>query len=135
VALEEPISLQKALSGKIGVIAFSDDAQFIPGGVPPFLADGTDLAAALRFAKVADVLDMRFFVISDGQPDDEAEAMAAAKMFTNRIETIFVGPERDSGARTFLEQLAAASGGESVTADRVMELAERIETLLLGGAR
>ena len=134
VALEELAALQEALPGKIGVIAFSDDAHFIPGGVPPFLGSGTDLTAALRFAKVADVPDMRFFVISDGEPDDERAAMAVAQTYSNRIDTIYVGPERHPRGRDFLARLAQATGGQNVTADRVMELADTIETLLLKGA-
>jgi hypothetical protein len=134
VALEELTALQQNLPGRCGVIAFSDEVHFIPGGVPPFLGSGTDLAAALRFARVADVPEMRFFVISDGEPNEEQAAMAVARGYNNRIDTIYVGPERDPRGRDFLARLAQATGGQSVTADRVMELAERIETLLLKGA-
>lgn len=132
IALEELASLQAHLPGKIAVIAFSDSAVFIPGGQPPFMASGTDLASALRFAKVADVPDMRFFVISDGTPDDEQDALRVAKTYSNRIDTIYVGPESGYAmGREFLETLARTSGGQSTTADRVQELAAKVETLLL----
>ncbi len=134
VALEELAQLQARMPGKLAVLAFSDDCIFVPGGQPPLLGGGTNLAGALRFAKVADVdmPGMRFVIISDGQPDDEHEALAIAKTYDNRIDTIFVGPENDwHGGRAFLQRLAAASGGQHIAADRVQELAEKTERLLL----
>ncbi len=132
VALQELAQLQLHMPGKLAVIAFSDNTIFCPGGQPPLLGGGTDLAGALRFAKVADVPGMRFVVISDGQPDDEREALAVAQTYTNRIDTIFVGPENDwHGGRSFLQRLAAASGGQHIAADRVQELASKTEQLLL----
>jgi len=133
VALEELASLQAHLPGKIAVVAFSDSVAFIPGGQPLFMGSGTNLAAALRFAKVADVPGMRFFIISDGVPDDGQAALNVAKSYSNRIDTIYVGPESGYAmGREFLETLARASGGQSTTADRVQELAAKVETLLLG---
>ena len=131
VALEELSQLQATMPGKIAVIAFSDSAQFCPGGVPPFLGQGTDLAAALRFARVADVPGMKFVVCSDGQPDDEGEALAEVRRYKNPISVIFVGREADPRGRSFLAQLASATGGTTVTADRVMQLAEKAARLLL----
>ncbi len=134
VALEELAALQQHMPGKIGVLAFSSTVQFCPGGQPPMLGGGTDLAGALRFAKVADVADMRFVIISDGVPDDERAAMTVAKTYTNRIDCIFVGPEEDwQGGQVFLQRLASASGGVQVTADRAQELAQKTATLLLRG--
>ena len=131
VALDELAVLQRTMPGRLAVIAFSDGAIFVPGGVPSCLAGGTDVAAALRFAKVADVPDMRFFLISDGEPNDAAEALAVAATFTARIDTIFVGPERGDRGRDFLERLAAATGGQSATAECVKELAETTKRMLL----
>lgn len=131
VALEELAKLQKSRPGKVAVIAFSQSVEFVPGGVPPMLGGGTDLAAALRFARMADSASMRFVVISDGYPDDEPAALAEAAKFVGRIDTVYVGPESDLGGRDFLSRLAAASGGQSVTADRAQQLAAKIETLLL----
>jgi Mg-chelatase subunit ChlD len=132
IALEELAVLQQTLPGKIAVIAFSSGPVFVPGGAPPFLGAGTDLAAALQFAKVADVPsgDMHFFVISDGEPDDRNAALQVAKTYHNRIDTIYVGPESYPRGRDFLMQLAATSGGQSVTADRVQELARVTQQLL-----
>ena len=131
VALEELAALQAKLPGKIAVIAFSQYPMFCPGGVPPMLGSMTNLAEALRFSRVADVGDIRFVVISDGQPDNEAEALREAKLYKNRIDVIYVGSENHPYGRDFLTKLAAASGGVAVTADRVKELARSVETLLL----
>lgn len=131
VACQELARLQRDLPGKVAVVAFSSTVQFAPGGVPPFEAGGTDLVAALRFVQVADGL-MRFIVISDGEPQDKEKSLAIARQFKSRIDVIYVGPEDDyAGGRRFLEQLASSSGGQFVTADRAMELADKIETLLL----
>ncbi|HOR01504.1 MAG TPA: VWA domain-containing protein [Anaerolineae bacterium] len=51
VALEELAHLQAHMPGKLAVIAFSDSTVFAPGGQPPLLGSGTNLAGALRFAK------------------------------------------------------------------------------------
>lgn len=132
VALEELAQLQARMPGKLAVIAFSDSTIFVPGGQPPLLGSGTNLAGALKFAKVADVEGMRFVVISDGEPDSAQAALAVAATYQARIDTIFVGPESDwHGGQAFLQQLAAASGGQHMTADRVQELADKAERLLL----
>jgi Mg-chelatase subunit ChlD len=133
VALQELAQLQARLPGKLAVIAFSSNVLFCPGGQPPLLnGGGTDIAGALKFAKVADVDGMRFIIISDGEPDDERKALAVAKTYKNRIDTIFVGPEHDyASGRTFLQRLASASGGKHIAADRVQELASKTEQLLL----
>lgn len=131
IACEELAALQANLPGKIAVIAFSSVPQFVPGGVPPFLSGGTDLAQALKFAKVADVPGMRFIVISDGEPDDPEETLRVAGSYTNRIDTIYVGPEAFPQGLRFLERLAAAHGGQAVTADRADQLASRAAQLLL----
>jgi len=130
--LDELAALQASLPGKIAVVAFSDAPVFVPGGQPPFLGGTTNLTAALRFVKVADVPGMRFIVISDGEPNNEAEALDAARQFRNRIDTIFVGPEARPLGRDFLARLAAASGGQTTTADRVKALAEQVRYMLTG---
>lgn len=134
VACEELAKLQANMPGKIAVLAFSENVVFCPGGVPEMIGGGTDLAGALKFARVADVPPMRFIVISDGQPDDEQAALAEASKFTSRIDCIFVGPEDDyMGGRAFLDRLAKAHSGKSVTAKCAEQLAEKAEQLLLRG--
>lgn len=135
VACAELAKLQASNSGKIGVIAFSTETVFVPGGIPPMLGTGTNLAGALRFARVADVPGIRFVVISDGQPDDAEAALTEAAQYKARIDCIHVGPESDSASRRFLDRLARAHGGTQVTAAHAQELAAAVERLMLvGGA-
>lgn len=126
----ELAQLQSALPGKIGVISFSSQVMFCPTGTPHNFGERTDMAAALRFAKVADVPDMRFVLISDGQPDYPDDALAVARTYTNRIDTIFVGDEGSRSARQFLERLSAATGGQSQTIAQVEKLAVKVHHLL-----
>lgn len=130
VACEELRNLQASLPGKIAVLSFSCDVEFCPGGVPTYLNGDTDMAKALQFAKIADVPDMQFILISDGEPNEPTETLRIAKTFKNKISTIYVGPENRPAGLVFLKQLAEASGGESITVDRAKELASGIRLLL-----
>jgi Mg-chelatase subunit ChlD len=126
----ELATLQGDLPGKIGVISFADSAAFCPNGTPTNLGGSTDLAGALKFAKIADQPGaMRFIVISDGEPNDSQGALKVAKTYHNKIDTIFIGPE-GGGGREFLKRLAAASGGQHVTAQQAKELASSVQKLL-----
>ena len=129
VACEELKSLQASLPGKLALLSFSDDVQFCPNGIPWQYGGGTDLAKALKFAKMADVTGMRFIVISDGEPSSESEALNVAKTYKNKIDTIYVGPENGDG-QEFLRKLAKASGGQGVTSAQVKELASSVKHLL-----
>jgi hypothetical protein len=131
VALEELAQLQASMPGKLGIIAFASLPEFTPGGQPRMIGGGTNLAAALKFAKIADVPGMRFIVISDGEPDSESQALDVARGFKGRIDTVYVGPEADNGARDFLRRLAAANGGQAVMAQQAQALAAHTERLLL----
>lgn len=112
IALEELRELQAQNPGEIAIINFSGEVEFVPGGAPQFMGGGTNLAAALRFAQRADkIKDMGFVVVSDGEPDDETEALSVARTYKNRINTIYCGPESGRAGRAFLEELAKSSGG------------------------
>lgn len=130
VACAELAQLQNANRGQIAIIAFSSHTVFVPTGVPPMLGGGTDLAGALRFARVADTGTVRFVVISDGQPDREDEALSEATRYRGRIDVIYVGPEDRPAGRDFLARLAAARAGVCVTADRAAELSGSVQRLL-----
>ena len=133
---QELVELQKTMPGKLAVIAFSDRVQFVPSGVLPAIGElgqGTALANALKFAKTLDVEGVRFVVISDGQPDDSRACLDVARTYKNRIDTIYVGPEDGSGS-AFLMQLAQASGGQGVTAEKARDLASTAQRLLLTSA-
>jgi hypothetical protein len=82
--------------------------------------------------QIADGVVDRFIVISDGQPDSESRALAAAAKFTTRIDTIFIGPPGDPG-EVFLAQLAAACRGQSMNI-KTAQIAEKVERLMLGAA-
>lgn len=130
VACEELANLQATMPGKVAVIAFSYTAMFCPSGIPPYLGAGTDLAKALRFAKIADGT-VRFVIVSDGAPDNKEEALKESRGFKSRIDCVYVGPESNTGAADFLRRLAAASGGQFVTAEKAIELASAITNLML----
>ena len=131
VACDELRSLQESLPGKIAVLSFSGDVEFCPAGVATFMGSSTNMEKALKFAKLADVPGMRFILISDGEPDNPEATLAVAATYQCRIDTIFVGPEDMPAGQRFLANLAQASGGQTVTADRAKELKSGIETLLL----
>lgn len=129
-ACSELARLQADIPGKVGVIEFSTYVTFVPGGKPLYQGGGTNLAEALNYAYIADGCEMRFIVISDGEPNSESQALAAARRFQSRIDCVFVGPEGGPG-QAFLRTLAAASGGQSVTAEKARELAGTVSRLLL----
>lgn len=129
-ACRELATLQASHPGKLGVIAFSTSPVFCPGGQPPGLFGGTDLAAALDYAHLVDGL-CALVVISDGEPNDQSAALAAAARYTQSdISTVYVGPEGGAGA-AFLRTLAAASRGQSTTATNTANLATQVSRLML----
>jgi len=131
VAREELTYLQGQMPGKLAVLAFSSDVVFCPNGVPYNYGLGTDLAKALKFAKVADVPGMRFILISDGEPAEPGECLKIARTFKNRIDVVYVGPEDSPFGREFLTDLSRACGGVTVTSDRAKELGATVQKLLL----
>jgi len=135
-ACDELAKIQKSMPGKIAVLSFSDEVMFCPAGIPWNYEAGTDLAAALKFAKVADVPEMRFIVISDGEPTDgsgnlspEQYCIQIAKTFKNHIDTIYIGRENGSG-QDFLARLAKASGGISARDFSAAQLETTVKGLL-----
>jgi Mg-chelatase subunit ChlD len=132
VAAEELASLQNRLPGKVALIAFSSDVQFCPSGIPVQMGGSTGMHKALQFVKVVDdIPGIRFFMISDGEPDSPDETLRVAATFKNHISCVYVGPEDHPTGRDFLQRLAKCTGGQTVTADRARELAASVEKLLL----
>ena len=135
--LKELKDIQASLPGKVAIVQFADHPDFMPGGVPSMFVSGsgTDLTAALRYIQIADSIpDMRFIIISDGEPNNPLTAMTVAENFSNQIDTIYIGPEDDHrDGRGFLRRLALRSGGKPVTSaaeniksEVTLLLAERI---------
>lgn len=134
-AADELCALQAQLPGKIAVISFSNTAVFCPSGVPVRLSNTTDMANALRFVKPADGLGIKFVLISDGQPDSERETLDVARTFESKIDTVYIGPEIDHGARRFLAKLADATGGQFAESAKPAMLKNPVEQLLLSAVR
>lgn len=130
VAIQELARIQENNPGEIAIISFSSSVTFCPSGKPLLMGGSTNLTAALKFAKVADVADMRFVLISDGYPDNPDSALAIASNYNADINVIYVGPENGSG-RNYLEQLANKSGGQFV-GGTVDLLEQSIQGLLTG---
>jgi hypothetical protein len=114
LACEQLVRLQRDLPGKVGVISWNSDARFCPGGIPTTPCGGTDLVGVLKFVKPADGTGIKLILISDGEPDNETEALRLAGQFKSKIQTIYIGPESGYG-REFLRKLAMATGGVSVS--------------------
>lgn len=130
LACKELKELQKNMPGKIAVVSFSDEVEFCPSGIPSYMGQNTDLAKALRFCKMADVADMRFILISDGEPDNGEQCLQIAKTYKNKIDVIYIGSEISKRGRSFLEQLASASGGRYIPMNAAM--LEKAFVFLLG---
>ena len=129
-ALAELTRVQNDLAGKVAVVAFSDRAVFVPSGLPPLLGSSTNLAGALAFVRLADTGDIRFVIISDGQPDNAETALQEAAKIKGPLDTIFIGPEGDPGA-DFLRRLANVRGGQTAKATNALHLADHVERLML----
>lgn len=127
LACEQLIKLQRDLPGKVGVISWNSYQNFCAGGIPTSPTMGTDLAGVLKFIKPADGTSIKLILISDGEPDNETDALRLAGQFKSKISTIFVGPENSHG-RAFLQKLAALTGGKSTT-QSISELGQLSQTV------
>lgn len=105
--------LQQKHNGKIGVIAFADRAEYLPGGniEGVHLGSGTNMLEGLLLAKTAADAGINLAMISDGEPNyDIAEkTINLAKKLTVPIHCIYVGREGGLGLE-YLHTLAQAAG-------------------------
>jgi Mg-chelatase subunit ChlD len=135
VACDELAKLQAETPGKIAVVAFSNEAEFCPTGFPRYIGGSTAMHRALEFIKVADGCGIRLILISDGEPNcgTEAQTLALARTFTSKIDTIYIGPEGENGAR-FLQELANTTGGIATTqvTNKLNELGATVRLMLEG---
>lgn len=119
------------------LIAFSSTPiEIASAAALPAPSGGTALDLALDLA--ATHRPARTLVISDGQPDSEAGALAAADRLTGAIDVIFCGSDSNVEALAFLMRLARVGGGRFVSTDLRRAgpaLAPAIRTMLLGGGQ
>lgn len=109
-ARDQLIRLQQGMPGKIALVSWDDSPRFCANGLPSPPSGGTDLVAALNFAKPADGCGLKIIIISDGEPNDPQAALALARLFKTKLDVIYIGPE-DGFGRDFLRRLADARGG------------------------
>ncbi len=132
MAEEHLTRIQGKFPGKVALICFADDVQFVPDGNPTYVGVGTNIANALQFIHIADDCDLKIVLVSDGEPDNKQTALDTARQFESKIDTIFCGPEDDIyGGRRFLQKLADITGGQFFQSDKPGMLADSVETLLL----
>lgn len=110
--------LREAVAGALRqadakLFVFSGDVREVQAIPEP--ENNTNLAGALD--KVRKLDPGVTIVISDGQPDKAAAALAEARQFRGVIDVLYVGPETDRAAIEFMKRLAAAAGGDVRTHD------------------
>jgi hypothetical protein len=131
VLVQELAKVQEKHPGQVAVISFSSDVVWCPNGIPVFQDMGTDVVAALKYAKPIDKEGIVIFLISDGEFYEVNEAVQLAKTFKAAINTIFVGDPNDHDAYKMLQKLAKASGGSHQNDFTVDKLSQKIEATLL----
>lgn len=81
----------------------------------PEPASSTALHLALTHA--AALRPRHSLVISDGQPDSEELALAAAETMTGVIDVLYIGPDGDKAAMDFMRRLARVGSGRYTAQD------------------
>jgi len=127
-ALRDVVARLRQRFPALRVVAFSSQPMIASLALPE-PSGSTALHLALDFAAPMARGMKAVCLISDGEPDDPALAMAAARRFGRRIEVFYVGPEGGHGAR-FLASLAAATGGQYQQATLGQDLLEKAEKVL-----
>src|SRR5690606_21290112 len=61
---------------------------------------GTDMASGIRLA--AAETPERTIIISDGEPNNESDALEAAKHLSGTIDVIYCGPDNNTAAISFM---------------------------------
>jgi uncharacterized protein YegL len=119
-------------SGSCPMIAFGgpygSEVRFVDDVPNP--SGGTPMSQAIDMAKTYGAT--RIVIISDGMPDHRPTTLEAARNFGGRIDVVFIGTANDyEDGKSFLEQLAAMSGGKTSLAD-FKQLAGKVIAFLAG---
>jgi hypothetical protein len=97
------------------VVAFSSDAEESLLGSVTTLPEPSGGTAMHRGISAAGAHNPRLTVIiSDGLPDSEEAALAAAEKLPGRIDVIYCGPDSDATALAFMRRLARIGCGTVV---------------------
>lgn len=112
--LQEALDAQP-LTPEDHVLAFGSTAAECNPTALPAPAGGTALHLALLAA--AAFRPRQTLVISDGRPDSQDAALAAATQLSGVIDVIYVGPDDDSDAIAFMHRLARAGCGRVLVHD------------------
>lgn len=103
-------AIRASLRGDSVLVAFSSSARVIPAATDlPEPNGSTAMHIGLR-AAIAQRRG-RILVVSDGEPDDEASALAAASDYLGTIDVLYIGPDSNAAAMAFLQRLARTGHG------------------------
>ena len=131
-AQKQMTTIQGKNPGKVALICFADRTEYAPSGSIINVGGTTDLAGALKFARVADDCGLKILVISDGEPNNSQAALDVAKTYKTKIDALYCGSEGNwSGGREFLQRLTDATGGDFFTSEQPAMLENQVEMVLL----
>jgi len=91
------------------ILLFNSATQWWSGGGMPLPSGGTAMHIAL--AVVKDLRPRTTLVVSDGEPDDERQTLAAAKKLSGVINTLYIGSDDNQAAISFMRRLARLGCG------------------------
>jgi hypothetical protein len=89
---------------------------------------------ALGLGEIAKLNPIQTIIISDGEPNSETDALAAAAELTGTISTVFIGDDADKEAIAFMRKLATLGCGKTFIRDLGrghLELSATLERLML----
>lgn len=101
-------SLQGSMPGRWIIIEFSSQHEIVPSGAIHSPQDMTNLSGVLDFAKQFNGMGLKFYLISDGEPDSKPAALNVARTWTDKLDVICVG---DLVGSQFMQELARVTGG------------------------
>lgn len=117
--------------------AFSSDVREITSAadLPPA---GGHTALHRAIDRAGELRPGRILVVSDGEPDDETAALAAARAFDGVIDVLYIGPDSNAAAMAFLRRLSEVGHGRYQGSDIARAgqpaLAHTLQQLLLTGS-